>query len=79
MIPYSLKIWQMPFLEPDIYGGKAEWFLAFPADLVIVVLAALASYYILEKPVAGLRRRYRVHRETGGARVEMACGASAGR
>jgi peptidoglycan/LPS O-acetylase OafA/YrhL len=61
-ISYSLYVWQMPFLaRPDIYGGNAEWFLKFTIDLAVVVLAALVSYYLLERPFAKLRRRLHAH------------------
>jgi peptidoglycan/LPS O-acetylase OafA/YrhL len=62
VISYSLYVWQMPFLAtPDIYGGKEEWFLKFPYDLAMVGFAALASYYLLEKPLERLRRRLHRH------------------
>ncbi len=63
VISYSLYVWQMPFLAlPRNYGGVAEWFLKFPTDLGLVVIAALASYCVLERPLAALRRKLRVHR-----------------
>jgi peptidoglycan/LPS O-acetylase OafA/YrhL len=58
-ISYSLYVWQMPFLaKAEVYGGHEEWFLKFPYDLVMVIVAALASYYLLEKPFAKLRRKF---------------------
>jgi|SRR5579863_5326908 len=61
-ISYSLYIWQMPFLsKTSTYGGKAEWFLAFPVNLVSVVVVGIISYHTLEQPLARLRRRFRSH------------------
>lgn len=62
-ISYSLYIWQMPFLaKPDTYGGTSEWFLAFPLDLMMIFVAAMTSYHLLERPLAGLRRRLHSHK-----------------
>jgi len=76
-ISYSLYVWQMPFLaRPDIYGGKEEWFLKFPYDLAMVVFAALASYYLLEKPLERLRRRLHEHQKRQPAGVSALAGAT---
>ena len=62
-ISYSLYIWQMPFFaKPDTFGGTREWFLAFPLDLVLCIIAGMISYHLLERPLAGLRRRLHSHK-----------------
>jgi len=55
VLSYSLYIWQQPFL--DRYS--AAWVNEFPQNLGFAVLAALASYFLLEKPMLKLRHRLR--------------------
>jgi len=63
-ISYSLYLWQMPFLVLDqAYGGRPQWFLAFPLDLLLAFAAANASYWVLERPLTRLRRN--LHRDAG--------------
>ncbi|MFL6799907.1 MAG: acyltransferase family protein [Xanthobacteraceae bacterium] len=57
-ISYSLYIWHGPFIaRPDSYGGQDQWFLSFPLDLLVVILVAMTSYHLLERPFVRLRRR----------------------
>ncbi len=54
-LSYSLYIWQQLFLN-----RKSEaWTAAFPQNLVLTVIVALASYHFLEKPFLKLRSRLR--------------------
>jgi peptidoglycan/LPS O-acetylase OafA/YrhL len=62
VLSYSLYIWQQPFLE----RYSSSWLNAFPQNVICVVLAAAASYFLLEKPVLKLRRRLRPHRLKAG-------------
>ncbi len=55
ILSYSLYVWQQLFLN----RSSSAWVNAFPQNLVLAVLAALASYYLLEKPLLGLRHRLR--------------------
>lgn len=55
VLSYSLYVWQQPFL--DRYS--ASWVNEFPQNLTCAILAALASYFLLEKPVMKFRRRLR--------------------
>jgi peptidoglycan/LPS O-acetylase OafA/YrhL len=59
VVSYSLYLWQQLFLD---YQSKA-WMNAFPQNLVFAFLAALASYFLIERPFLRLRRRLR--RSTG--------------
>jgi peptidoglycan/LPS O-acetylase OafA/YrhL len=52
-LSYSLYLWQQIFLD---HASKA-WFAVFPLNLVLVVGAALASYYIVERPFLRWRER----------------------
>jgi len=55
MVSYSLYLWQQLFLD---YQSKA-WMDAFPQNLVFACLAALASWFLIERPFLRLRRRLR--------------------
>ena len=50
-ISYSLYLWQQPFLNR---WSSAPW-AAFPLNLVLAVLFAAASYYLVEEPFLKLR------------------------
>jgi peptidoglycan/LPS O-acetylase OafA/YrhL len=52
-ISYSLYLWQQPFLNRD----SAMWSAAFPMNILLTIAAALASYYIVERPSLQLRKR----------------------
>ncbi len=55
VLSYSLYLWQQPFLDPY----RASWWTAFPQNLLAACAAALASYFLLEKPLLRLRSRLR--------------------
>jgi peptidoglycan/LPS O-acetylase OafA/YrhL len=52
-LSYSLYLWQEPFLN----RMGEHFFNWFPINLVLMFAVALASYYLIEKPFLGLRRR----------------------
>ena len=52
-LSYSLYLWQQPFL----YFRGSSWFDAFPQNLVLALLAALASYALVERPFLALKDR----------------------
>jgi peptidoglycan/LPS O-acetylase OafA/YrhL len=52
-ISYSLYLWQQPFLNRDSSHVTAQ----FPLNLVLTLVAALGSYYIVERPSLELRKR----------------------
>lgn len=56
VLSYSLYLWQQLFLN----RSSASWVCAFPFNLIFAVAAALASYYLLEKPLLGLRHKLRI-------------------
>lgn len=53
VLSYSLYLWQQLFLNR--YSGA--WVNAFPQNVILAAGAAMASYFILEKPLLKLRRR----------------------
>jgi peptidoglycan/LPS O-acetylase OafA/YrhL len=53
-ISYSLYLWQQLFLDR---WSSAPW-AAFPLNLVLSVILASASYYLVEKPGLKLRERF---------------------
>jgi peptidoglycan/LPS O-acetylase OafA/YrhL len=54
-ISYGLYLWQGVFLEP-LWRGTRHWWLRFPANLVVILAVASASYYLVESPVIRWRR-----------------------
>ncbi len=61
VLSYSIYIWQQMFCGTGetIFGVKDAWWTSFPIWLATTLLAAHASYYLLEKPLLGLRARFR--------------------
>jgi peptidoglycan/LPS O-acetylase OafA/YrhL len=55
VLSYSLYLWQQLFLNRN----STAWINAFPQNLVLAIAAALASYFLLEKPFLKLRTRLR--------------------
>lgn len=55
LLSYSLYLWQQLFLN----RSSTAWLNAFPQNLAFAVLAALGSYFLLEKPLLKLRHRLR--------------------
>jgi peptidoglycan/LPS O-acetylase OafA/YrhL len=53
MMSYSLYLWQQIFLN----RASATEFSRFPLNLGLAIAAALASYYLVERPSLRLRRR----------------------
>ncbi|GAB3787929.1 acyltransferase family protein [Dyella agri] len=54
-LSYSLYLWQEVFLA----RGSERWMNAFPQNLMLVFLAALASYFLIERSFVRLRGRLR--------------------
>src|SRR6202044_3275928 len=60
ILSYSIYIWQMLFCSnPKTFGWPNFWFMSFPGWLLAALLVASLSYYGLEKPLMGLRARFR--------------------
>lgn len=53
VLSYSLYLWQQPFLDRHSHAVLN----AFPQNLVLAFVAALLSYFVVEKSFLGLRRR----------------------
>jgi len=56
VLSYSLYLWQQLFLDKT----SGAWINAFPQNIALTCAAALSSYFLLEKPLLGLRHRLRV-------------------
>jgi peptidoglycan/LPS O-acetylase OafA/YrhL len=52
VLSYSLYLWQQLFLG----AGTSAWWGLFPLNVVLAFVAAVGSYYLVEKPFLGLRR-----------------------
>ena len=52
-ISYSLYLWQQPFLS----SAQDAPSIAFPANILLALGAAILSYYLIEIPVLSLRKR----------------------
>jgi peptidoglycan/LPS O-acetylase OafA/YrhL len=57
VLSYSLYVWQQLFLNRN----SSSWINAFPENILLATGAALGSYYMIEKPMVGFRRRLRAH------------------
>lgn len=61
-LSYSLYIWQELFCaKPKDFGWQGTWFQSFPLWIIAALMAACASYYLLERPLMALRKR--LHRQ----------------
>ena len=67
VLSYSLYLWQQLF----IFRHSSAWINRFPQNVLLVVAAALASYYLLEKPLLRLRASLHAH---GGVQTPPAAG-----
>jgi peptidoglycan/LPS O-acetylase OafA/YrhL len=54
-ISYSLYLWQQVFTDRSMVPDSVP----FPANVACSIAAAVASYYLLERPIVSLRRRFR--------------------
>lgn len=55
VLSYSLYLWQSPFFD----HRSNAWINAFPQNLMLAFLAALSSWFLIERPFVRLRRRLR--------------------
>jgi len=53
VLSYSLYLWQQLFLNRE----SSAWINTFPQNLILAIATALASYFLLEKPLLKLRHR----------------------
>lgn len=53
VLSYSLYLWQQPFL----YFGSTAWVCSFPQNIFFSFAAAIASYFVIEKPFLRLKER----------------------
>jgi len=53
VLSYSLYLWQQPFLNRHVDAAVT----AFPLNLALAFTAALASYFLVERPLLGVRKR----------------------
>lgn len=57
VISYSLYMWQQIFCtKPSVFGATPAWWNSFPLWTLAAFLAALASYYLVERPFLRLKR-----------------------
>ena len=55
VLSYSLYLWQQLFINRN----STAWLNAFPQNLLLAVLTAVVSYFLLEKPLLKLRAQLR--------------------
>jgi len=63
VLSYSLYLWQQPFLDRYAY----HIWNRFPINIALAFVAALGSYYLIEKPFLSLRYRGRQPLQTASA------------
>ncbi len=54
-LSYSLYLWQQVFLDS---GNSQRWMCRFPQNLLLALAAAIASHYLIERPLLRLRHRH---------------------
>lgn len=54
VLSYSLYLWQQPFIN----RYSSEWINTFPQNLLLAFIAALLSYFIVERAFLRLRNRH---------------------
>jgi peptidoglycan/LPS O-acetylase OafA/YrhL len=60
VLSYSLYIWQGLFCtRASAFGVAPKSYLTFPFWILAALAAAVASYYGFERPLLGLRRKFR--------------------
>lgn len=62
-LSYSLYLWQQPFLDPTMDRPMTRW----PGNVALAVLAALGSYYLVERPFLKIKDRPRPGTARGAA------------
>jgi peptidoglycan/LPS O-acetylase OafA/YrhL len=67
-LSYSLYLWQQPFLN----RGSSTWWTAFPQNLLLSVMCAAASYWLVERPFLVLRERIKRRGRSENARMPIA-------
>jgi peptidoglycan/LPS O-acetylase OafA/YrhL len=55
VLSYSLYLWQSPFINHH----SVSWMTTFPQNLMFAFLAAVASWFLIERPFVGLRSKLR--------------------
>jgi len=55
LLSYSLYVWQQLFLT----SKNSFWLNKFPQNLLAAFVVAIASYYIVEKPILKLKNRFK--------------------
>ena len=55
-LSYSLYVWQQLFFSrPQLFGFETSIALAFPFNLLLILVTAMVSYHLFELPLARLR------------------------
>ena len=79
VLSYSLYLWQQPFLNPHSNSPIAD----FPANVILALCAAVASYLFIKRPFLMLRSclppSASPHRESAGASEALSMADSAAR
>jgi len=55
-LSYSLYLWQEPFLN----SWSTAWFASWPINLILALVCAIASYYLIEQPILKFKNRFSV-------------------
>ncbi len=63
-ISYSVYLWQQLLLVPDQVPASFGWAQLFPVNLVLILVLASASYYLVEQPLRRVGRRLSIQEPT---------------
>jgi peptidoglycan/LPS O-acetylase OafA/YrhL len=61
ILSYSIYVWQQMFSGSSQYVfGRGVWWVSFPIWIAVTFVVAHVSYYLFERPLLSLRRRFRL-------------------
>jgi peptidoglycan/LPS O-acetylase OafA/YrhL len=58
ILSYSIYLWQQFFMFNSQISKKSVWITDFPQNIFFMILAALFSYYVIEKPFLRLKSKF---------------------
>ena len=59
VLSYSLYLWQQPFFAKISNYHVYPYWTVFPKNVIFVIIAALISYYMIERPFLRLKKHFR--------------------
>jgi peptidoglycan/LPS O-acetylase OafA/YrhL len=58
VLSYSIYLWQQPFFASQANYRIYPYWAEFPKNMILILIAALMSYYLIEKPFLRLKKHF---------------------